>query len=238
MDHSTINTVNLNNLAYQRLKDMVVNGKVSCNEPLTERALSKKFGMSRTPVKNALGRLQHEGLIRIIPRHGIFTVKKSLLEYQQIQAVREVLEGLAARLAVDYVSNAKVRELRRVFIALGDDIHDVEKVTHKEYAMANVVFHREILYLSKNPKLIETVRGLYDHINLIHLQIIEVTARRMMSISEHEEVIRALEDRNGPKAEEAMRAHIRNLRKDVERKAEEDKNFFQCGDDLGGVRKI
>ncbi len=206
---------NLNNLAYKRLKEMIVTGEVSHDKPLVERIMSHKLGMSRTPVKHALSRLQQEGLIRIVPRQGVFPVKISYVEYQNILTIREVLEGLAARLAVDYVSNAKIRELRDIFDNLGD-VCNVEKVSHEFYALANVAFHQEILQLSGNSKLIETVQGLYDHISLIRLRTIEITGRRMRSIREHEAVMEALERRDPDQAEKAMRAHIRALKKDIE----------------------
>lgn len=217
---------NLLERAYGRLKEMIITGDISEENPRTERELSHIFGMSRTPIKHALSRLQHEGLITIVPRQGIFPVKESYLEYQHILAVREVLEGLAARLAVQYISIAKTRYLRNVFDCLGD-IYDTDKVSHEQYATANVTFHREILRLSHNPKLIETMHRLYDHLNLIRLRTIEVTKRRKRSIEEHEAVIQALEDRNPARAEELMRVHLKTLRKDIEAKVKEDQSLFQ-----------
>jgi len=171
---------------------MIVTGEVSYNKPLVERIISQNLGMSRTPIKHALSRLQQEGLIRIVSRQGVFYVKISYVEYQNILTIREVLEGLAARLAVDNLSNAKMRELRDIFNSLGD-VRNTEKVSHESYALANVAFHREILQLSRNPKLIETVQGLYDHISLIRLRTIEITSRRIRSVEEHEAVMEALE---------------------------------------------
>jgi len=217
---------NLNNLAYKRLKEMIVTGEFSHDKPLVERIISQKLGMSRTPVKHALSRLQQEGLIRIVPRQGVFPIKISYVEYQNILTIREVLEGLAARLAVDHVSNVKLRELRDIFDKLGD-VRNVEEVNHESYALANVAFHREILQLSGNPKLIETVEGLYDHISLVRLRTIERTSRRIRSVEEHEAVTEALERRDPDEAEKAMRAHIRALKKDIDNRNKMDIDFFQ-----------
>ncbi|MCJ7538597.1 MAG: GntR family transcriptional regulator, partial [Desulfobacterales bacterium] len=174
----------LHNLAYERLKEMIVTGEVSFDKPLVERSISKKLNMSRTPVKHALSRLQQEGLIRVVPRHGVFPVILTYQEYLHTLGIREVLEGLAARLAVDHFSNAGLRELRTIFESIGD-IKDVKKVSHKQFALANVAFHQKILHTSNNPKLIETVQNLYDHLSLVRLKTIEITARRNRSVDEH-----------------------------------------------------
>jgi len=215
----------LNNLAYQQLKKMIVGGDVSQEKPLVERVISKKLNMSRTPIKHAISRLQQEGLIRIVPRHGVFPVIITYAEYKNIIELREVLEGLAARLAVDHFSNAKLRELRNIFNNLGD-FRDVSKVSHNDFALANVAFHRSILEHSNNPKLIETVKSLYDHLSLVRLKTIEMTDRRARSVDEHEAIIEALETRKADQAEMAMREHIRTLKKDIEKEVQKNPDFF------------
>jgi DNA-binding GntR family transcriptional regulator len=198
---------------------------VSHDKPIVERTISKKLNMSRTPIKHALSRLQQEGLIRIVPRHGVFPVIITYAEYQHILEIREVLEGLAARLAVDNFSNAGLRHLRDIFQGLGD-IRDVSKVEHKKFALTNVVFHRKILETSNNPKLIETVSGLYDHLSLVRLKTIELTGRRNRSVDEHQEILEALELRDADRAEKSMRKHIRALKTDIEAEVRKNPDFF------------
>lgn len=222
--HNNVKT-KLHNLAYEKLKEMIVSGEVSHEKPLVERSISKTLNMSRTPIKHALSRLQQEGLIRIVPRHGVFPVIPSYQEYVHILEIREVLEGLAARMAVDHFSNANLRELRSIFESLGD-FRDIEKVSHRQFALANVSFHRKILHTSNNPKLIETVQNLYDHLSLVQLKTIEMTARRNLSVDEHEAIIDALEKRKADMAEQAMRAHIQTLKKDIESEVKKNPNFF------------
>lgn len=215
----------LHHLAYEKLKEMIVTGEVSLDKPLVERSISKMLNMSRTPIKHALSRLQQEGLIRIVPRHGVFPVILSYQEYMHTLEIREVLEGLAARLAVDHFSNASLRELRSIFESLGE-IRNVEKVKHKQFALANVAFHRKILHTSNNPKLIEAVQNLYDHLSLVRLKTIEMTGRRNRSVDEHEMIIDALEKRNTNMAEQAMRAHIQTLKKDIKSEIKKNPGFF------------
>lgn len=79
----------LNHLAYQQLKAMIVSGEASQEKPLVERTISKKLHMSRTPIKHAISRLQQEGLIRVVPRHGVFPVIITYAEYKNIIEIRE-----------------------------------------------------------------------------------------------------------------------------------------------------
>lgn len=215
----------LHTLAYEKLKEMIVTGEVSYDKPLVERSISKKLNMSRTPIKHALSRLQQEGLIKIVPRHGVFPVILSYREYLHTLEIREVLEGLAARLSVDHFSNADLRELRSIFDSIGD-IRNIEEIGHSQFAVANVAFHQIILQKSNNPKLIETVQGLYDHMNLVRLKTIEMTGRRNRSIDEHEAIIDALEKREADMAEQAMRNHIKTLKKDITAEVKKNPHFF------------
>ena len=188
--------------------------------PIAERAMSKELGVSRTPIKYALNRLEREGLVRIIERKGVFPIEPSYLEYQRILEIREMLEGLASRLAVDHVSNAKVRELEQIFDNLGD-ISDIEKMPYEDYAKVNVDFHHEILHLSNNPKLIEMVEGLYDHLSLVRLRTLDIPGRRSKSLAEHRKILKALQQRDNTLAEKAMRDHIRAVLEDIQEKPEE-----------------
>jgi DNA-binding GntR family transcriptional regulator len=212
----------LNNLAYEQLKEMIITGEVSHDKPIVERAISQKLNMSRTPIKHALSRLQQEGLIRIVPRHGVFPVVITYPEYQHILEIREVLEGLAARLAVDHFSNADLRELRFIFENLGD-IRDIKKVGHQKFALANV----------------ETVGSLYDHLSLVRLKTIELTGRRNRSVDEHEAILKALEQRDADRSETAMRSHIRTIKKDIEAAVKKNPGVFPnntvLSDSLGSI---
>ena len=223
---------NLSNLAYQDIKSMVLSGVLPAGQPIVERLVSQKIGISRTPIREALGRLEHEGLVRVVPRRGAFPITLSLREYLSILTVREVLEGLAARLAVDHVSNAKIRELEAIF----EKFHNVDNtsmISHQEYALANVRFHHEILKLSQNPKLMETIQGLYDHLSLVPWRNIEITERRVRSIEEHKLILKSLENRDGDMAENTARAHIRSLRNDVKRVAKTKPELFGDGHQSG-----
>jgi DNA-binding GntR family transcriptional regulator len=215
----------LGDVAYQGIKKMVLSGRLPQDKPIVERMVSQEIGVSRTPIREALNRLEQEGLVRIVPRRGAFPVTLGLTEYLDILAVREVLEGLAARMAVDHVSNAKLRDLEEIFSEFHDP-DNPESVSHQAYALANVGFHREILELSNNPKLIETVKDLHDHLSLVRWRTIEITNRRGKSIEEHKRILEALKRRDPDRAETAARQHIQSLQGDIAREAKNRPDLF------------
>jgi DNA-binding GntR family transcriptional regulator len=220
-----IRNKNLSAVAYHELKSMILSGNLPIGKPIVERLVSQETGVSRTPIREALGRLEQEGLVRVVPRKGAFPVTLNLEEYLDILTIREVLEGLAARLAVEHVSNAKVRALRGIL----EEFKDIEgrgPENHEKYALANVRFHSEILQLSHKPKLIQTIKSLYDHLSLVPWRTIELTGRRRRSIKEHYRIVESLDRRDGDLAEHEMRAHIRSLHEDISREAEENPDLF------------
>ena len=210
------NASHLNDLAYNHIRSIIVSGSVPLGASLNERLLSQKLHVSRTPIKNAFSRLHQEGMVRIIPRKGVYPVSPNLVEYQNLLDIREFLEGLAARLAVDYISNVKLKELKSFFADFGD-ITNNEKVSHEDYAEANAKFHREVLNLSNNQQLIIMVKSLYDHLSLGRLKTIELTGRIQNSMDEHRKIIKAFERRDADEAEKTMRLHIRSLKRDIKK---------------------
>ena len=216
---------NLKLVAYQQLKAKIIKGDFNFNKRLVERSLSLQLGIGRTPIKHALSMLEQEGLVRIVPRKGIFVQRLSYLEYQDILIVRESLEGLAARLAVDNVSNAHLRQLQNI-IEAREEFHKSEETEHQAVSLANIDFHEYILKLSRNTKLIETVHGLYNHLSLVHLKTIEFTGRHQTSLQEHQEIISALETRDPGLSESTMRAHIKSLREDIEREVRKNPTYL------------
>ena len=110
---------------------------------LDERQLSQELGVSRTPIREALGFLEQEGLVRSIPRRGVFVVRKSKAEILEMILVWAAIESLAARLATQRASDAEFGELRHLF-----DAFDADPSAHlHEYSQANMAFHKAIIRL-------------------------------------------------------------------------------------------
>ncbi|KRD96332.1 GntR family transcriptional regulator [Bosea sp. Root381] len=180
---------------------------------LDERALSLQFGVSRTPLREALAQLEQEGLVRIAPRRGIFIVRKTKAEILEMITVWAALESMAARLVTEVATDAEIAELHGLVDSF--DSADIEEHMG-EYSDANIRFHAAIVALSGCKLIGEITNGLFTHVRAIRQRTIFERDRARRSIVDHKEIVEALETRNGERAERLVREHTLKLRQHVE----------------------
>lgn len=202
---------------YDSLKSAIVNMNIYDDDAelrLDERRLSEQFGISRTPLREALARLDQEGLVRIVPRRGIYIVRKSKDEILEMITVWAALESMAARLITLNASDEEIAELR----TLGGSF-DGDRVMARidEYSDANIQFHQKILKMSNCALLNEMAQGLFMHMRAIRARTISEKDRANRSIVDHTHIIDALEARDTDLAERLVREHTLNLKAHVER---------------------
>jgi DNA-binding GntR family transcriptional regulator len=186
---------------------------------LDERDLSQRFGVSRTPLREALAQLDQEGLVRIVARRGIFIVRKTKAEILDMITVWAALESMAARLATQHASDAEILRLHAHVDKFSQD-----EVARKmgEYSDANIKFHQAIIGLGKCPLIAEICNGLFLHMRAIRQRTIFELDRAKRSIVDHTEIVNALEARETERAERLVREHTLRLRDHVERFVELD----------------
>ena len=132
---------------------------------LDEKRLAADLGVSRTPVRDALARLEHEGLVRIVPRRGAFLVRKSKAEIIEMITVWAALEGMAARLTCARASDSEIASLRALFTVFEDG---GVRARLNEYSAANLRFHQRIIELAHSP-LIDAMAKSLLVLSLIHI---------------------------------------------------------------------
>ena len=201
---------------YLRLKEAIcsVNIYAQAEEPrLDERQLSEALGISRTPIREALVRLEQEGFIRTVPRRGAFIVRKTRKEILEMITVWAALESMAARLISLYAADEDISTLRRMFAKF--DRGEV-KARIDEYSATNISFHRAILQLSRCDLLNRLAENLFVHMRSIRIQTIGDRDRANQSIIDHMHIIEALESRDTDEAEQLVREHSLNLKTHVE----------------------
>src|SRR5215475_12632101 len=142
------------NKAYAALRNVIIASGVYRSRTdirLDERQLAQDFGISRTPVREAMAQLEREGFVRSIPRRGVYVVRKTKNEVIEMITAWAALEGMAARLITEHASNDDIAGLRRMFATFeGDQLH----VKLDEYSEVNIAFHQSIIELSGNRALI------------------------------------------------------------------------------------
>jgi len=182
---------------------------------LDERKLAEQLGVSRTPIREAISRLEQEGLVQTIPRRGAFVVRKNRQEILEMICVWAALEGMAARLATKHADNDEIASLRKLFATFD---HDEEARAHiDEYSDTNIEFHQAIMRLSKCALLQHMADGLFLHMRAIRTRTIKEGDRASQSIIDHMRIIEALENRDADLAERLVREHALNLAEHVKR---------------------
>lgn len=203
--------------AYDALKSAIAGMDIYQEDAqlrLDERALSMRFGVSRTPLREALAQLELEGLVRIVPRRGIYIARKTKTEMLEMITVWAALESMAARLAADVASDAEIAALHELIS--GFDGVDVDAHMF-EYSDLNIRFHQAIIALSRCKMIAEMANGLFVHVRAIRRRTIYERDRAKSSIVDHKDIVEAIEARNGERAERLVREHTLKLRDHVDR---------------------
>ncbi len=181
---------------------------------LDEKRLAAELGVSRTPVREALARLEHEGLVEIIPRRGVRVVRKSKAEIVEMIIAWAALESMAARLATERAPDDEIAGLRNLF----SEFDDGELRSHlDEYSAANLRFHQRIIELGHSQLIADMADDLLVHVRAIRRHTIGDADRVERSIVDHMQIIEALEARDTELAETLVRDHALNLARHVER---------------------
>jgi DNA-binding GntR family transcriptional regulator len=206
--------------AYTALKNAIVAMDIYRNRDdirLDERKLAQDFGISRTPVREAMAQLESEGFVRSVPRRGIYVVRKTKTEVIEMITAWAALESMAARLVTQTATPDQIAALRQMFTTFeGDQV----RAHLDEYSEVNIEFHQTIVKLSGNRVLIEMAENLFTHMRMIRRKTIVEKDRVDRSIRDHIKIIEALESRQTDRAEELVRDHALGLADHVKQYAD------------------
>jgi DNA-binding GntR family transcriptional regulator len=199
------------NQAYAALKSVIVGMDVYGSRSeirLDERGLAQDFGISRTPVREAMAQLEREGFVRSVPRRGVYVVRKSKREVIELITAWAALESMAARLITENASADEIASLRQMFATFENG----EVRAHlDEYSEVNIEFHQTIIRLSRNSVLVDLAENLFTHMRMIRRKTIGEKDRADRSIRDHIHIIEALEARDTVRAEMLVRDHALGL---------------------------
>ena len=202
---------------YEALRELIGHMDIySTTEPirLDERVLGEQLGVSRTPVREAISRLEQEGIVENIARRGAFVVRKKKNEILDIVDVWAALESMAARLATSRASDEEIAELRHKFTSMdGDDA----RAHIDEYSDTNIEFHQTIIRLGHSELITQMADQLFFHMRAIRASTIKDRDRVAQSVMDHTRIIEALEERDAYHAEQLVRDHALELAKHIER---------------------
>jgi DNA-binding GntR family transcriptional regulator len=182
---------------------------------LDERALAAELGISRTPVREALLRLEHEGIVRTVPRRGVYVIRKTKEEIREVILASAALESLAARLAVERAGDRELAGFRNRFCQFADGDAD-RAVPLDEYSEVNLAFHQQIIEMADSPLLSQLIGQLQVHMRAIRSRAMHESDRRARSEVDHRNILAALVSRDADTVEREVRAHALNLAQHVD----------------------
>jgi GntR family transcriptional regulator, vanillate catabolism transcriptional regulator len=223
------------------LREMLLGGALRPGRRISEIPLSAKLGVSRTPLRLAFERLEHEGLIQALPNSGFAAREFTLADIWDAIETRGILEGAAARLAAEQLNNpAQLEPLRKINRTMEDlSTPDFESFT--QYLDLNEAFHVAILDLANNKFLRRATEQIYKYpfASPSSRVILAKTVSAMKAIlpikkEHHRAIVDAIEHREGARAESLGREHARMTRRNLE-EAMTDRNFLES---LPGARLI
>jgi len=211
---------NLKRQAYGALKSAIAAMDIYRSRAeirLDERRLAHDFGVSRTPVREAMAQLEREGFVRSVPRRGVYVVRKTRREVIELITAWAALESMAARLITQTASDEDIAGLRRMFATFDNG---AVRAHLDEYSEVNIEFHQAIIRMSRNTMLIDLAENLFTHMRMIRRKTIGEMDRADRSIRDHMHIIEALEARDTLRAETLVRDHALGLAEHVAKYAD------------------
>jgi DNA-binding GntR family transcriptional regulator len=189
---------------YKIIKEGIRHREFLPGMQLKESDLVEKLGVSRTPIREALNQLSKEGIIEIFPRRGAFVKNCSKEEVIEILILREVLEGVAARLATSRMNDERIRKLEGFFKEYQEGLID--------YGQADEKFHSEIIQASGSARLLELVNNLKDNLQMLDMRAVSFRypERVRKSMEEHLRIIETFRKKDAVLAEGLTREHFQH----------------------------
>jgi DNA-binding GntR family transcriptional regulator len=207
--------------AYEVIQQAILDESYQPGDHLSVPAISKELGISRSPVREAILRLEQEGLVRTIPRRGAVVVGVTFVELLKLYEVREFLEGLAARLAAEKVTDGQIADLKKQWDEHSKAVEAGDVAAHMAIDQG---FHTQVFDAAANHYVAEMRLEIQNQIRLGLTSTAAVPGNPPKALEEHKRILEALVRRDPDRAEQAARAHIRRIIDTLHLLAEEEQS--------------
>lgn len=188
---------------YRQLLEDIREGQFHPGERIKEASIANRLGISRTPVREAIRRLQSEGRVTIEPQRGAVVAELDRLEISELYLLRQQLEGIAARFAAQHASDMEIEQMQVIL----DRAHG-ENADKRALNQGNWDLHKAIFYAAKNRFLLKTFNALSDDLALLRGARYIPQGRPAELYKEHKAIVDAIRTRDPDRAEQAAKDHI------------------------------
>lgn len=197
----------LRELVLEAIREAIISGTLQPRERLMEIQLAEELGVSRTPVREALRKLELEGFIVMVPRKGAYVADISFKDIADIFEIRVALEGLAAGLAAERITPEEVEEMERLLAEKSDAIN---KIDMEKLVDVDTKFHESIYKASRNERLNSIISNLREQIQRFRIRSLAYPGRMKESLDEHRSIVEAIEASDSQQARQLAQEHIEN----------------------------
>ena len=197
----------LRDVVFNTLRQAILRGELQPGERLMEIQLANKLGVSRTPIREAIRKLELEGLVLMIPRRGAVVAEITEKSLRDVLEVRGSLEELAVELACERITEEEIEELKS---SAEEFALSLKSGDLTEYAEADVKFHDIIYNATDNQKLVQLLYNLREQMYRYRVEYLKRAEMHAILLEEHKYIIECIEKRDKDGAREAIRTHIDN----------------------------
>ena len=203
--------MSLTHRIYEKLKEDIINLKFKENSIITEKELAERYKVSKTPVREALKKLNLEGFIEVLPRKGYFVTSISVEDLKNIFQIRMILEVGASEIAIENVSLNDIKKLKEI---ANTKVKTINAKSYIEYSEINYQFHLLIAKLTNNNMLANMIEGVLNQLRrVLYRDLCNLDFENMKN--EHLNIVYAIEKRDTDLARKIMKKHLLDAKKRI-----------------------
>ena len=202
----------LRDVVFETLRDAIITQVLKPGERLMEIQLADEMGVSRTPVREAIRKLELEGLVIMVPRKGAYVAGVSMKDIHEVYEVRAALEMLAVSLAAERITDEELDALERQVLreSEAEASEDTDEHTLDNIVYIDTTFHDIIYQAANNQRLVQFLNILQEQLQRFRAASLSRPGRSKTALEEHKQIIEALSERNGELAAKLAKEHIDN----------------------------
>jgi len=209
---------------YKKLKTTILDGKLAPNTRLIEEKIASEIGTSRTPVREAIQKLEKEGLIKKLPKGGFAVSKITEVDIEDIFGIRSVLEGYAGYLATLRANEEDIKALEEI-VKKEEECIALKKIS--EIIQLNTEFHDKLYKTSKSERLYTIINDLRDYIYRFRRLIFSFEGMAEVSIKDHKEMIELMKLKKASQVENLIRKHITRGKNLIKKKLKKEPEIYE-----------
>ena len=194
----------LREIVFESMREAILSGVLKPGERLMEIQLAEEMGVSRTPVREAIRKLELENFVVMIPRKGAYVAGVSLKDVADVFEIRSALEGLAAGLAAERITDDELEQMEQALFYNSTE----GELSLEQIVKSDTNFHALVYRASRNERLVQILENLREQIQRFRATSLAVPGRNKLAIEEHRTIVEALRNHDSEVAQSLAMAHI------------------------------